>query len=763
VPFDFEGHSHWADVLHRLGRRASGDDPRARRPAGALVALALVQGMVTARSLRLSDERAARAASVRVTGASHPPGSARRPFARTPSPEIAQDAGEYIVTRTFVSLFALIAATPALAQSNSTLPAESGDGEPIVVTATRSGDAIPVSLLGASATVIDAQAIEDRQTRVLSDVLRDVPGIAVSRTGAIGGQTAIRVRGSESNHTLVLIDGIKVADPYAGEFDFGTLLADESARIEILRGQQSALYGSDAIGGVINYITLTGAEAPGMRLRVEGGSFGSINGAARIAGVSNNLDYALSSSYIHTNGYPTAPGGSRKIGADSASLSFKTIWSPTETFHLTAVGRYSYTNAEFNDQDGDSSSPAFGLTVDTPNGAHYRNTAFYGLLRAQIDLLDGRWTNAVTAQITDVKRTNFDIANAFASPAGQPIVPAYGNKGRRLKGSFESTFRFGSDRVKHRVTFALDGETERARTTISLFGASLKPQNTDNVGFVGQYDVVVDDRLALGASVRHDENNRFADPTTYRVQGSYKLDSGTRFHAAAGSGVKAPTFSDLYDFFAGRYIGNPNLKPEKSEGWEIGAEQTFLTDHVTIGATYFDNRLKDVIGTIFSMGALSPVNLPGKTKQRGAELSANAHFGDWRLDASYTYLHGREQRTVLVGGAFTNFNGQPVRRAKNIASANLTWAPADQPFSGTVTVRYNGPQNDLAFTDAVTFTPVLVRLRSFTLVNANATYKLNAHVDLFARVENLLDRRYQEVFSFATPGRAGYGGVKVRF
>jgi len=688
------------------------------------------------------------------TGASHQPGRARRPFTRTPSPEIAQDAGDYIVTKTFISLFALIAATPALAQT-STLPADNGDGEPIVVTASRSGDAIPADLVGASVTVIDAQEIEDRQTRILSDVLRDVPGVAVSRIGAVGGQTQIRVRGSESNHTLVLIDGIKASDPYYGEFDFGTLIADENARIEVLRGQQSALYGSDAIGGVINYITLTGAEAPGLRLRAEAGSMGSLNAAARFAGVSGNLDYALSSSFVRTDGYPTAPGGTRDIGATSEGASFKAIWTPTEAFHLTAVGRYSYTNADTNDADADSNSPTFGLTVDTPDGAHYRNRALYGLIRAQYDLLDGRWTNAVSGQITDAKRTAFDIAIPFASPAGQSIVRAYGDHGRRLKGSFESAFRFGTDRIKHRVTFAFDAERESERNTISLFGADLRKHHTTNYGLVGQYDVSVDDRLALGGSIRHDYNSRFADTTTYRAQGSYKLDEGTRFHAAAGSGVKAPTFSDLFDFFGGFFTGNPDLKPETSHGWEAGIEQSFATDHITIGATWFDNRLKNVI----SGGFGTPVNLPGTSKQRGVEVSATGRLGGgWQVDLAYTYLHAPQQQFVVSG----LFDGQAVRRAKNIASANLTWAPADQPFSGTVTIRYNGAQNDLAFTDP-SFTPVIVRLRSFTLVNANATYKLNAHVDLFARVENLLDRRYQEVFSFATPCRAGYGGVKVRF
>ncbi|MFD1959455.1 TonB-dependent receptor [Novosphingobium panipatense] len=249
------------------------------------------------------------------------------------------------MTKTFVSLIPLLAATPALAETGAT------DDTNIVVTASRSGDAIPADLIGSSITVLDSEALENRQTRVLSDVLRDVPGVAVNRTGAIGGLTQIRIRGSEGNHVLVFIDGIKASDPFHGEFDFGTLIADEAARVEVLRGQQSSLYGSDAIGGVVTYTTLSGREAPGFTARVEGGSFGTVSTAGRAAGiVGDTFDYALSGSYLTTEGYPTAPAGDRDLGSDSLGLSGKLNWTPTPDFKVTAVARYSYTKADLNDQ-----------------------------------------------------------------------------------------------------------------------------------------------------------------------------------------------------------------------------------------------------------------------------------------------------------------------------------------------------------------------------------------------------------------------------
>ncbi len=659
------------------------------------------------------------------------------------------------MTKPILTTLLLTAAVPTFAQTNPTLPTTDAAGDTIVITATRSGEALRTDLLGASVTVLDDGALDQRQTRVVSDILRDVPGVAVSRTGAVGGMTQVRIRGAEGNHTLVLVDGIKASDPYTGEFDFGTLLADEDARIEVLRGQQSALYGSDAIGGVISYLTLTGAEAPGYRARIEAGSMGTVSGGARVAGVSGDIDYAVTGSALHTDGYPTAVGGSRDVGADNATASAKVTWSPSTTFKLTAVGRYGLTAADTND------SP-FGPPVDSP-GVRFRNEAFYGLVRAQLDT--GRLTSVVIGQIADTTRDGYDVADSFSLPAGQPIVHASGDHGQRLRSSYEGTFRFGTDRVKQSLTAAVDYEDESARATISQSGGFTGVRHTRNTGLVGEYELTADDRLGIGASVRHDFNTRFADDTTYRVQASYKFDSGTRLHAASGSGVKNPTFGELFDFFTGRFVGNPNLKPEQSTGFEGGVAQDFGSGRFTVDATYFNNRLRDEITTVFDANFVgTPVNLPGSTRQQGVEVAAAARFaGGWRLDVSYTYLDAPQtvqittDPTTFATGTFT---GQAVRRAQNIASANLTYAPDAAPYSATVTVRYNGPQKDVFFG---TFPPLLVTLNSYTLVNLNATYRVTKQLEVFGRVENLLDRTYFEVYSFATPGRAGYGGVRVRF
>ncbi len=670
------------------------------------------------------------------------------------------------MTIRLLTLLALTTATPAIAQS--TIAQASDDqakGDDIVVTATRSGDAIPTDLIGSSVTVIDNQDLQDRQTRILSDVLRDVPGVAVNRTGGVGGLTDIRIRGSEANHVLVFVDGIKSDDPYYGSYDFGTLINDEASRVEVLRGQQSSLYGSDAIGGVISYTTLSGKELPGISLRAEGGSMGTYDGGARVAGAKGDVDYAISSSYYHTDGYPIAPDGDRDTGSNSLGASGKFNWTPASNLKITAVGRYGYTKAHTDDQDIVPDSPVVMgypviLTVDTP-GSYYTSRVYSGLLGAQWSLFDDAWTNSVNGTIADTTRDGYDFG-----------ALSYGDHGRRYRASFDSTVRFGNDHVKNRFTMAVDAEREEFANTSPGGFSDTGQHRIDTLGFVTQYDLTVDDRLAISASARIDDNSRFQDDSTYRATASYLFPTGTRVHSAYGTGVKDPSASDLFAYATGQFIGNPNLKPERSKGWEAGVEQGLLGDRVKIGATYFDNRFLDQIDQTYTLVGgqylQTTYNEAGRSKQRGVETYASAKVGDFRVDLSYTYLHAPQTTMVLADPAPADgsyqfpvtVTAQAYRRAKDIASANLTWAPKALPITTTLTVRYNGKQTDYAYN--ADFNRLLVLLKSYTLVNLNATYDLNAHVQVFGRVENLVDKKYQEVFGFATPGRAAYGGVRLK-
>lgn len=638
----------------------------------------------------------------------------------------------YSLSRAALAAALLASSQPAFAATDDTTDEE------VVVTASRSGTGLPREQLGSSVTILQPLDLELRQTRIISDVLRDVPGVSVSRSGTVGGLTDIRIRGAESDHALVLIDGMEVSDPAFGSFDFATLIADDVGRIEVLRGQQSALYGSEAIGGVINYLTVSGAEAPGVRGRLEGGSFGSFGAAARIAGVDGGLDYAVSAGYQSTDGVPTARFGSRDIGAENGVVSGRFVYDVTNNFRLRAIGRYSYTEADVNDQDFDFLSPTYGYVIDSDDT--YRNNALYGLVSAELSFLNDAWTHAVTLQGADSERRSFSGG-----------LRDGGDNGGRIKASYVTAYRFGSDTVRHILTGAVDWERE----TFQNVGPFLSPEQAaehtnENTGLVAQYDLLVGDTIGIGAAIRYDDNERFASATTWRVQGSYAFDFGMRLHAAGGSGVKNPNQYEIFGFDPANFQSNPNLKPERSKGWEAGIEQSFLDGDVRVDATYFDSRLTNEISTDFSDYPISrPINLDTDSTERGVELSLTALLDDaWRVFASYTYLDAVED------------GREEVRRPPHIASFNLSYVDPDGRFSATLTVRYNGRMLDNNFTNSG---PFRVEMPSFTLVNLDGDVRLNDDIRLYARIENLFDEDYEEVYTYRTAGRGAFVGLRAGF
>jgi vitamin B12 transporter len=644
-----------------------------------------------------------------------------------------------------VALCLIAAPIAAHAQTSS----KSDDLTEVVVTATRSGEGIRSDLLGSSFTVLDPADIETRQTRIVSDILRDVPGLAVSRSGAVGGQTDVRIRGAEARHTLVLIDGVEASDPFANQFDFASLMADDVARIEVLRGQQSALYGSDAIGGVINYITLSGKDAPGTRVRLEGGSFGTYDAAFRTAGLAGPLDYSFSAGYNSTDGTPTARTGSRDLASDNAVASAKVMWSITDAARVKASVRYSHLRADTNNQDfGFPPGPTYGFVIDTP-GDSYTNRAVYSLLRGELDTLDGKWNHGLQVSGVDARREG----------RSNDEFSRYGDDGGRTHISYDSTLHFGSDSFAQRLTGALDYERETFQNTTPYLTDPEQTQQRSLItkGVVLQYDASIDNRIGLGAAVRYDDNSRFDSDTTFRLQGSYKFDSGTRLHAAAGSGVKNPGIFDLFGYDPKNFSGNSDLKPEKSHGWEAGVEQTFADGRARFDVTWFDSRLKDEIYTVFDPNFVSsPANKLQDSSQKGVEVAFDARLGKaWTIAASYTHLDAKEFDTVTLQ------NVEEVRRPPNVASLNIGWRGLDQRLGTNLTVRYNGAMLDNNFTLVVPTSRV--QMSSYTLVNLDGDFRISDAVQVYARVENLFDEKYEDVFTFRTPGRGAYAGVRFTF
>lgn len=662
--------------------------------------------------------------------------------------------------------YLLSAAAAALLISQPAAAAEdAGSVEGVIVTGTRSPGGVDASKLGSSVTVIGVQDMQDRQIRVVSDVLRDVPGFAVSRTGGIGGLTAVRVRGAEGNHVLTLIDGIEAADPFQGEYDYGQLLSDDVARIEILRGPQSALYGSDAIAGVVNYITPTAADEAGARLRVEGGSHDTFGGAARYGVMLGPLDLVLNANVQTTDGYvmQTLPGGVRKVGSELQGYSAKAAWQVSETLRLRGVVRYTDTHAETN-------SSSFGRGQVDSFGSYSDARSLFWFAGADLALMDGAWTHSLSIQGIDAERNGYSARRRSS-----------GNEGVRTKASYATTWRLEAGGLVHRLTGAADWEKETYQNTSPpTAGADTTRRSIENTGLVAQYDLEIGEAAGLGGAVRHDANEFFADATTWKAHAYWRPLEMLRLRAAAGSGIKNPSQTELFGFNATGpfpFRGNPNLKPEKSESWEVGADLSFLEGRVRLGATYFDARLKDEIFTYFGgaipaacpappAGTSTACNREFKSTQKGVELYGQAQLAEsLSLSGSYTDLSAKE-------------NGlQEIRRAPHIGSANLTWRPLDGRATINLNVRYNGRQLDQNFSGIATPFPASlpnvrpgaganagrVVLPSFTLVNLAASFDIDEHVEIYGRVENLTDEDYYEVFAFPTDGRAAYIGARVKF
>jgi len=634
-----------------------------------------------------------------------------------------------------IALGALAFALPHYAWAADT--ERDAQAQAILVSASRAVEPQTDARYTGSAMTLSADDLRQRQTRDVSDVLRDVPGVAV---GQVAGQTQLRLRGSEGNHVLVLVDGIEVSDPFAGEFDFGTLQAGIGGRVEVLRGPQSALYGSDAIGGVVSYYTPSGCDAAPVAGFVEAGSHETLNGAVQAGLCRDDYNASVGATYFTSDGTPNTRDGVRDIGRDALTLFARTSADITPALRFRAVLRYTVVDGDYNDQDFDNTSPTFGLLTDSP-GVRYEGEARYALV-GLIWRAGDNWTHDLSAQAADISRDNY-------SSFGR----TFGSEGQRLKASYASTLKFSSGTVlQHQLTFAADAERERYRNTDPFGVAFTGRRSTDNIGLVGEYRLSADG-FDLSGALRRDINDRFADATTLRISGGVDAGHGTRLRGSYGSGIKNPGFYELFGYFDGQFIGNPDLRPEKSKGWEVGLDQSLAGDALRLSATWFDSRLTDEIYTTYPAPTYvaTPANRTTRSTQKGLELSARAQLGrQVTLDAAYTWLDADEDGV------------EEVRRPGNTASAALTWAAPRDAASATLVVRYNGRAHDLAFTDP-SFIPVIARLDDYTLVNFNAEVKLAPGLSAFGRVENLLDEDYEQVFSYVSPGRMATLGLRAEF
>ncbi|MFC3100453.1 TonB-dependent receptor plug domain-containing protein [Altererythrobacter lauratis] len=616
-----------------------------------------------------------------------------------------------------------MAAIPAAAQN---APPEQ---EPIVVT----GSALPVPAprIGSSLTVIGNADITRRGDTDVIDLLRAVPGLAVSQPGGVGQLAQVRIRGAEGNHTLVLIDGIEVAPVGNGEFDFSTLLTGAIDRIEVLRGPQGGLYGSNALGGVINIVT-RGGDGPAFAAAMEAGSFGTVMGHAATAIGNRETFLAATAQYRRTDGISAAAIGTERDGDRNASLNLRGGAALATGVRLDAMLRAVDKRTQTDGFDF-SGGPLQGLAVDDESYSDTRDIAAGATLA--LAPMEG-WDAALSASYSFGRLTG-----------GADGADFFGDRGARLRISARSGYAFassGGDAV-HRITVFADYETERYRNTFPFAPEQIPVQRRSMAGLGAEYRVDLFDQVFLRASARHDDNEDFADATTVALTAAWQLPgTGTRLHSSFGTGVTNPTFTEQFGFNPGTFVGNPDLRPEKARGFDFGVEQR-VADWLLVDATWFTATLRDEIVSLFP----TVVNDAGRSRRHGVEVSGRMDLGWFGLAGSFTRLSARDPDGT-----------REVRRPRHQASLDAH----AQIGAGRIAVGavYNGRMLDTDFRDFfVDFAATKTPLDRLVLLRLAGSLRVSDRLEVTARVENLLDETYQQAISYGAPGRAAYAGLRV--
>jgi len=600
---------------------------------------------------------------------------------------------------------------PAAADSNDQIEEVVVSASLIPIAANRSANAI---------MVINSEQIKNRAALSISDLLRDVPGLAVSRSGVLGSLTDIRARGAEANHLLILVDGIEMNDPSQGDqLNWGTLSAVEIDRIEIIRGPQSSISGSDAIAGIVNIITASAQEPLSAQVYSEAGSWSTTRNGFSVGHQSEQFNVRLGASHLESEGNNIRPvtGSTDKDGYRNTGVNLKAGYKLNEQLSLSFTTRHTDGMAEFDESSSEDHYSDFNRNL-TKIQSNYNSAS-------------GLWNHALSIAVSNFENDNFNagVANGSTESSKQN----FGYVGSRF-------WKVGNQRL----SLALEHEEEEFKQfggyATGADANKFVERNTDSVAL--EYRVELMESLVLALSLRHEDNDKFKSSNTQRIEAIYQRNDNLRFRGAWGTAVKNPTFTELYGIYGG-FQSNPNLIPEQSESWELGFDRTLLDGRLEFGATYFDAELENEIS-----GFGMPKNSDGISERQGVELSSSFVVNDSvSLTAAYTYTDSTDASGI-----------DEKRRPKNMGSVNI----ALKALSNTMVnlnVQYNGSQID----SALAWGDPDVTLKAFTLVNINATYNPSDELDVYMSLNNLFDEQYQEVNGYAALGFGANMGLRYKF
>ena len=603
------------------------------------------------------------------------------------------------------------------------MPVTSIDTDQIVITASRAPG--QEAQTPASVTIIDAKRIERLDEPLARALIRLVPSAAVSSSGPAGSFTDVRIRGAEANHTLLFIDGIRANDPATGDQPrFDLLNAHIVSRIEVVRGPQSALWGSEAIGGVVAVNGID--DASGYAASVEGGSFGFQRAAGSISAGSNRVSIAGALGGQRAIGVNSVTGPGDKDGYHNLSGRIRGTWKLGPSIQLGAAAFAIRARSEF-----DGFDPFTGAHVDTFDSS--RNRLEAGGVWAQFGEETSSWSGRIGASILSSSNRNFLDADELNRTDGAR---------RSLNAQVEHRFTTGP--LANRLIAAADVERETFHAHDTAFGGFTnqdrgRSHDAFTLEWRGEAKALTGD-----VAVRRDIFNRFKDATSLRASLLAQVGSGFSVAGSYAEGIAQPTFFDLYGFFPGSFVGNPALKPESSRGFEVSLR--YRRGPFQAALTGYRQRLHDEI--VDNATFTSTLNAPGKSHRSGIEAEIAWQLADkLRLSANYAYIHATQPSAL---GQVTEF-----RRPKHSGSVALDGAAGKLTYGASVA--YVGAHLDRR--DVPPFD--VVSLRSYWLGGARVAYALRSGVEVFVRTANAFNARYQDVFGYRTEGRSIYAGIRL--
>jgi len=579
----------------------------------------------------------------------------------------------------------------------------------VVATASRWEE--PLELVPQDISVITRADIEKKGVPFVADLLRLQPDLQVVQNGGPGSTATLLMRGGSSSQVLVLVDGIKYNSPSTGEADLSSLLTTDVERIEIIKGPQSTLYGSEAMAGVVNIITRKGSGKLKAELSAEGGSFATVKTSAALSGGSDRTNYRLSATWFDTDGIPTAKNGTLPNGYTNKSLSARLGANPTDSSSLELNLRYGTDRTHLDNYN-------FGVgPVDTENYLQNHET----------------YLVAGTAKIFPWEKYEQSLTLSYLSDDFKSTDPVTAYNNYRIKSQTELLdWQHTLELHPVTVTGGFAYRYEAAQNVGSF------DQSIDNkAGYLNAKLGLYDDALILNAGVRYDDHSTFGGAFTYRTGALYNFKTlELKFKANLASGFRAPSLNELYY----PNYGNLDLKPERSTGYDLGVEKDLLGRKLVLGATWFWQRYRNLIQT--DPGSFTAVNI-GRARTEGVELKATATpCENLKLNLGYSYLNAQDLDTR----AFLPL------RPRNKVTSSLEYTLAKL----SVTAEYLFVSRRF---DSTTDRDIA----SYSLVNLRGSYPLCQNSSLFVRIDNLLDKSYEEVAGYGTPGLSAFGGVKVSF